>query len=939
MFVPGQRWISSAEPELGLGTILRVEGRSVQVLFAKAGILRPYAADSAPLIRAEFRAGQRVAGKGIAFLVERVEIKDDLLIYRGEGRELHEGQLDDEQSVSQADDRLVGGRVDTTAQFELRLETLQRRAEARRAANWGLGSSRIGLIPHQLRVAGIAAARRSPRILLADEVGLGKTIEAGMIMARQLATGRASRVLVLLPDPLVYQWFIELRRRFNLNFAIFDEERCEALELADEAVNPFEDDQLVITDFSVLEQHPKRAEQLKAAGWDLLVVDEAHHLAWTPEQASPRYQWVEQLAQQTPGVILLTATPEQLGRAGHFARLRLLDPDRYPDLARYEAEADGYLALSAIADALSAGQALSDAQQAELLAQLGADAELQTALADPLKPAHAHALIAALIDRHGTGRAMFRHRRQSVGGFPERRPEFQLLDAGVLDAELNQQLLQEFQADLQAHPEDEDYDYSHDPRLEALVALLEAHPQDKFLLICRTQAKVLALEDALRTRSGVGVARFHEGLSMVQRDRNAAFFAQPDGARLLLCSEIGSEGRNFQFAHRLVMWDLPLDPDLLEQRIGRLDRIGQQHSISLHLILAPESPQHLLAQWYDQGMNAFRHSPADGRQLLAEFGEEVAGAALAQDPDRIAVLIKDTHAMHQVLLDQLQAGRDHLLELAANRDLHADDLQRAFQHDFDPALEGFVQRLFEQFGVHPEELSAGIWLLDPQYLSTDALPGFEEGPLSVTFDRKTALSRDDLPLLRLDHPLVGGAIELTLAGELGNAAFLVDDMLPARSALLQAVFVIECVADQRLDADRYLPPTPVVVTVDTRLAEREDFAPSPVAVRKAADRTIEVPRYRKFLAKLVPPMLERAETLAGTRADALKSAALELATTELDAELQRLLALRQVNPSVSEREIGELADERTQLLDALPQARLRLDAIRFVTSPDFLSLR
>lgn len=939
MFVPGQRWISSAEPELGLGTILRVEGRSVQVLFAKAGILRPYAADSAPLIRAEFRAGQRVAGKGIAFLVERVEIKDDLLIYRGEGRELHEGQLDDEQSVSQADDRLVGGRVDTTAQFELRLETLQRRAEARRAANWGLGSSRIGLIPHQLRVAGIAAARRSPRILLADEVGLGKTIEAGMIMARQLATGRASRVLVLLPDPLVYQWFIELRRRFNLNFAIFDEERCEALELADEAVNPFEDDQLVITDFSVLEQHPRRAEQLKAAGWDLLVVDEAHHLAWTPEQASPRYQWVEQLAQQTPGVILLTATPEQLGRAGHFARLRLLDPDRYPDLARYEAEADGYLALSAIADALSAGQALSDAQQAELLAQLGADAELQTALADPLKPAHAHALIAALIDRHGTGRAMFRHRRQSVGGFPERRPEFQLLDAGVLDAELNQQLLQEFQADLQAHPEDEDYDYSHDPRLEALVALLEAHPQDKFLLICRTQAKVLALEDALRTRSGVGVARFHEGLSMVQRDRNAAFFAQPDGARLLLCSEIGSEGRNFQFAHRLVMWDLPLDPDLLEQRIGRLDRIGQQHSISLHLILAPESPQHLLAQWYDQGMNAFRHSPADGRQLLAEFGEEVAGAALAQDPDRIAVLIKDTHAMHQVLLDQLQAGRDHLLELAANRDLHADDLQRAFQHDFDPAQEGFVQRLFEQFGVHPEELSAGIWLLDPQYLSTDALPGFEEGPLSVTFDRKTALSRDDLPLLRLDHPLVGGAIELTLAGELGNAAFLVDDMLPARSALLQAVFVIECVADQRLDADRYLPPTPVVVTVDTRLAEREDFAPSPVAVRKAADRTIEVPRYRKFLAKLVPPMLERAETLAGTRADALKSAALELATTELDAELQRLLALRQVNPSVSEREIGELADERTQLLDALPQARLRLDAIRFVTSPDFLSLR
>jgi ATP-dependent helicase HepA len=164
MFVPGQRWISSAEPELGLGTVLRVEGRGVQVLFAKAGVLRPYAIDSAPLLRAEFRAGQRVAGKGIAFLVERVEIKDELLIYRGEGRELHEGQLDDEQSVSQADDRLIGGRTDSVAQFELRLEGLKRRAEARRSPMWGLGAARIGLVPHQLRVAGIASARRPPRV-------------------------------------------------------------------------------------------------------------------------------------------------------------------------------------------------------------------------------------------------------------------------------------------------------------------------------------------------------------------------------------------------------------------------------------------------------------------------------------------------------------------------------------------------------------------------------------------------------------------------------------------------------------------------------------------------------------------------------------------------------------------------------------------------------
>jgi ATP-dependent helicase HepA len=110
-------------------------------------------------------------------------------------------------------------------------------------------------------------------------------------------------------------------------------------------------------------------------------------------------------------------------------------------------------------------------------------------------------------------------------------------------------------------------------------------------------------------------------------------------------------------------------------------------------------------------------------------------------------------------------------------------------------------------------------------------------------------------------------------------------------------------------------------------------------VRKAADRTIEVPRYRKFLAKLVPPMLEKAEAAASLRAQESIASALTEARETLDAELARLRALRAVNPSVSEAEIERMEQERASLLEALPQARLRLDAVRFVVSPDFLALR
>ncbi|HVC18422.1 MAG TPA: RNA polymerase-associated protein RapA [Rhodanobacter sp.] len=956
MFVPGQRWISSAEPELGLGTVLRVEGRGVQVLFAKAGVLRPYAIDSAPLLRAEFRAGQRVAGKGLAFLVERVEVRDNLLIYRGEGRELEEGQLDDEQSVSQADDRLIGGRTDSVAQFELRLEGMQRRAQARRSPSWGLGAARIGLVPHQLRVAGIAAVRRPPRVLLADEVGLGKTIEAGMIIARQLATGRASRVLLLLPDTLVYQWFVELLRRFNLSFAIYDEERCEALaqsgnEAADEAAagddsNPFEDEQLVIADFGFLENSPRYAQQLLQAPWDLLIVDEAHHLAWSPEAVSPRYAMVERLAEAIPGVILLTATPEQLGRSGHFARLRLLDPQRYHDLDGYLAESDSFQALSGIADRLLDARPLDDAQRAALAEAFHGDATLSAQLAESDKPDNARALLAALIDRHGTGRAMFRNRRASIGGFPQRAPEWHLVDADTLAEGTRQSLLAEFHADIQQPPALIEVDYTTDPRVDALLGLLERHPQDKFLLICRSQAKVLALEEVLRTRSGVGVARFHEGLGIIQRDRNAAWFAQPDGARLLLCSEIGSEGRNFQFAHRLILWDLPLDPDLLEQRIGRLDRIGQKHDIGIHILAVADSAQHVLARWYDEGVNAFRSSPADGRELLRRFGEPLTRLAdeHARGKDNrdqeLDVLLAETRASHEQMAELIRAGRDHLLELAASRDPHADELQQAFaRDDRDPGRDAFVQRLLEAFGIHAEDLGNQVLLLDPQYLATDALPGFAEGPQSITFARDVALAREELPLLRLDHPLVAGALDLALSGEQGNAAFMVDDELPPRTALLQAVHVLECVADRRLDVERFLPPMPIVVTVDTRLTERVDFQPSETALHRAATRTIEVARYRKFLGKLVPPMLQQAEALAGARGQASINEALTLATETLDDELSRLLALRAVNPSISETEIAAISHERSELLAALPQSRLRLDAVRFVVSADFLALR
>jgi ATP-dependent helicase HepA len=422
-FLPGQRWFSTAEPELGLGTVMRLAGRSVQIVYTGSGEVRMYALETAPLARAEFRAGDRMRAHGEELAVDAVETRDGLIWYRSGERLIAEGELDAEQPVSQADARLMGGRVDRNDQFEMRVETLQRRAAAQRHAGAGMLGARIDLIPHQLRVAETAAARRPPRLLLADEVGLGKTIEACLIVAQQRAAGRADRVLVLVPESLVHQWFVELLRRFNLRFAIFDEERCESMEMGGSAANPFEDEQGVIAATGWLANDAKRAKQALEAGWDLLVVDEAHHLAWSPDAPSAEYKFVERLAARTSGVVLLTATPEQLGLGGHFARLRLLDPARYVELPAFEAETAGFRRLSGTVDKLLDAQSLS-ADDVEVLAGLLGDeaAQLPAVLGAIAtgNVAARDALIDNLIDRHGTGRVMIRNRRGAVGGFPAR---------------------------------------------------------------------------------------------------------------------------------------------------------------------------------------------------------------------------------------------------------------------------------------------------------------------------------------------------------------------------------------------------------------------------------------------------------------------------------------------------------------------------------------
>ncbi len=942
-FYPGQRWISESEPELGLGSVRRVTARTVTIGFEASDETREYARDNAPLRRVRFRVGDTIKSHAEAKLVvQSVAERAGLIYYRGEGQELCETELSDAISFNQPEERLLAGQLDPTEVFDLRVAALGHQHRRRKSTVRGFVGGRIDLIPHQLYIAAEVAGRLVPRVLLADEVGLGKTIEACLVLHRLLLTGRAQRVLILVPESLVHQWFVELLRRFNLWFHIFDEERCDAIETANPETNPFLDDQLVLASIRLFTGKKKRVEQALAAGWDMLVVDEAHHLGWAPEAVSPEYAVVEALGRQTPGLLLLTATPEQLGMASHFARLRLLDPDRFYDLDEFIHEAESYRDVARLAEKVLGNPKLTAADIA-ILARILADtvANVRSKLEQIARGAGGvrEELMDALLDQHGTGRVMFRNTRATISGFPKRIAKLCPLAVPAGNPEVFDALAKEFATDVDTmvfanfQP-----DFSKDIRIDWLADLLRTLDPDKVLLICRTQLKVEAIDAALRLRLNVKQAVFHEGLTLVQRDRNAAWFAEEDGARILICSEIGSEGRNFQFAHHLVMFDLPLDPELLEQRIGRLDRIGQTSEIQVHVPFVEGSSQEVLARWYHTGLNSFEKNLHGGHELLERFGARVHD--LAQDfheteaTARVELdrLVAETQTTRKELTARLEQGRDRLLELNSFRPkIGAKIVQAIAQPDADPALDDFMIAVFDHFSIQVEELTRRTYQLGSAGVFAESFPGLPTQGLTVTSDRQRALAREDVQFLTWDHPLVTGALDLLLGSEKGNSSFAKWPDAKTAGLYVETIYLLECIAPPPLHVDRFLPPTPLRVLVDHRGNDAGSAITPETLARNLkngdAYALLDQPELRE---ELLPSLVEKGQSIASRQVLGIVAQARKEMNLQLDHEIARLRELQKVNRSVRCEEIDLLVQQQRALDQYLTSARLRLDAIRLI---------
>ena len=315
-------------PELGIGRVTGLEARALVVEFPRSGTTLRLAANTDALIPVDLSPGRPVRITETREETTIVARLPDGTLRLANGRTASSHALWPLELEGALLERLALGDLDDVEDFVTRLDILH--LLTLREAD-GLGSflgGRVRLFPHQLHVAERASASDPVRWLLADEVGLGKTIEAALILNRLVHAGKVDRCLVVAPDALTVQWLGELWRKYHQVFTLLDAQR-----LADVArdfgpeFNPFDVHRRVVIALEMLTERPQLTDQAVRAGIDLLVVDEAQRLRRPPgHPGEPGWRAIAPIAGLGRHVLLLSATPLEDDAHGFFRLLQLLRP-------------------------------------------------------------------------------------------------------------------------------------------------------------------------------------------------------------------------------------------------------------------------------------------------------------------------------------------------------------------------------------------------------------------------------------------------------------------------------------------------------------------------------------------------------------------------------------------------------------------------------------
>jgi len=782
VFAIGQKWTSKSEPNLGIGQVIKCDFRTVTLLFPVSGELRIYNSKAKPpLKRYILKTGEKaMSTKGVSLFVEEIIEENGILHYKNKDKILSEALLSFSQQVEDAYDGILQNFTEknfsSNFEFNLREQAVKLQTRWKSSIVRGMLGPRIKILPHQLYLCHRAISSTSlPRLMLSDEVGLGKTIESGMIWNALQTEGRIKKTLIIVPEQLKNQWIIEFGKRFNNWFTGIDENYMEF---------SLHDNVLCSMEFLMFNRYAlHNALEIQ---WDLLIVDEAHRLIKTANGTNEEYSVVEKLSEKIPGLLLLSGTPIQLAPEAYFYRLKLLDSARFRNWEDFEKNSDNY---KRVAKDLSKIPLDSDAELSwgSLQKDIPKNSPIRSWL--PIKAdlsLSATEWIRRVIDALGTGSSVFRNTRKSVKGFPRR-----ILKTYPLDGELGV------------------------VNREWLCSFVREHEKDKILLICSDSATVSDLLTLFK--DGTAVA-FKEEESSLERDKAVASWIQKDGPNILLSSEIGSEGRNFQNAQHLVLFDLPEDSSLLEQRIGRLDRIGQGEEIYIHVPFIKKSKTEMLFLWYHEALGIFEHSLMGGGEIYAKFEKELK-ACLENPAKKIGKFKKEFlprgKEEMRLLNQKAEEGRDRLLEFnSQNKKISEELLAKSIEMDTNTELLDFAFKMLEcldidvQKGIYPNsfifkgapeqpEHATILGAKNSHHTENGEISESDGCSITVVCDRTEALNYENIEFFHWEHPIMRRLFDKALGEDFGILASGIHELVPQGEFWVQYNFILDFSVNSR----------------------------------------------------------------------------------------------------------------------------------------------
>ena len=1041
------------------GYVDRLEGRRASVVLDN-GDRHQVTLDSGALEREVFARGVKVSRRDgtTGVIINGVEAADvptwEVFWAGGSTTQVAERELRHAE-VSHPVDRMQAGMLDSAKAFNLRSVAADLWARHRSEELVSLSHARFDLMPHQVGVLHRVIENWPHRFLLCDEVGLGKTIEAAMVLKELRSRGAAKRVLILTPANIQQQWQHELKTKFNETFRRFNRDTIRHLK--NQGVpNPWQTEQSVITSQSFAAHNPARRAEISAVPWDLIIVDEAHHARRRREGKRTRqtnlYRLVRDLTAE-PGlgrraVLFLTATPMQLQRHELFSLVELLQPTLFPSEEDFELHVNQRTELTRLIAEIEERAPEGDELQAYIRES---SPWLSRTSGSALRSADD--LASELRTSHRLGEVMLRNRRAAVGGFaprqasqwnveltPEEAAIQEQMDSIVRDgyrvasessgrqanavgflmviyqklaASSSRALLRSLEgrrerllASQTGHIDqsDAEEDLADDvaaadvtdklppgvereaDRIGEVIELLREIPIDskaqrlldglRELSAIEPNAKVLIFTEFRETQEMLrellaseewGCEIFHGQLDADQKDQAVELFRDGMGRQALVATEAGGEGRNLQFAHILVNYDLPWNPMRVEQRIGRVDRIGQEKPIQIFNFRVRDTIEERILEVLDERIGLFKDAVGGLEPILGEAEDNIREALRKGAEKRDEELEKLGRRLEQAVQE---AAREADRQLA---DVNVDT--RAYREEIDKLIgkasavtvsQGEVDRLLHNLltaaNAHVTRPGDGTRHplgqrrveFGPPFTEEhrDLLDGQERR--LVCFDPRISVDSETVEYFGFGHPIVDALVRIVTRDNLkGSAAIrcLPRDAAPAlrdgwqfnwRLGLTAAEpreWIFPVFVDDEGRADAKLG--------ELLLEESRDFAAEAPrdSTRPAIDGAGLDHAYRaaehavlgrqKDLQRSYSERAEADYETARSRLDRLYDYRENAAQERLDADRtvlarieasedpddQRVIPIWQFNVRRAEEQIAQVGEDRRRALDDLLQSR------------------